>query len=55
MYIYLIENNFKLILKYHYIKMFRSKSIKMLVCDMSGTTIQERGIVYNSLYNTINL
>ncbi len=35
--------------------MFRSKSIKMLVCDMSGTTIQERGIVYNSLYNTIKL
>ena len=35
--------------------MFRSKSIRMLVCDMAGTTIQERGIVYNSLYNTIKL
>lgn len=27
----------------------------MLVCDMAGTTIQERGIVYNSLFNTIKL
>ena len=35
--------------------MFRFKSIKMLVCDMAGTTVQERGIVYNSLYNTIKL
>ena len=35
--------------------MFRSKSIRMLVCDMAGTTIQEKGIVYNSLYNTVKL
>lgn len=35
--------------------MFRSKSIRMLVCDMAGTTIQERGIVYNSLYKTVKL
>ena len=27
----------------------------MLVCDMAGTTIQEKGIVYNSLFNTIKL
>jgi len=35
--------------------MFRSKSIRMLVCDMVGTTIQEKGIVYNSLYKTVKL
>ena len=35
--------------------MFRSKSIRMLVCDMAGTTIQEKGIVYNSLYKTVKL
>ena len=35
--------------------MFRLKSTKMLICDMAGTTIQEKGIVYNSLFNTIKL
>ena len=33
--------------------MFRSKSIKMLVCDMAGTTINEGGIVYKTLYENI--
>jgi len=27
----------------------------MLICDMAGTTVQEKGIVYNSLFNTIKL
>ena len=35
--------------------MFRLRSTKMLICDMAGTTIQEKGIVYNSLYKTIKL
>tara|TARA_B100000035_G_C21004938_1_gene556806 strand:+ start:940 stop:1614 length:675 start_codon:yes stop_codon:yes gene_type:complete len=35
--------------------MFGLRSTKMLVCDMAGTTIQEKGIVYNSLFNTIKL
>ena len=35
--------------------MFRLRSTKMLICDMAGTTIQEKGIVYNSLFNTIKL
>ena len=35
--------------------MFRISSTKMLICDMAGTTIQEKGIVYNSLYKTIKL
>ena len=35
--------------------MFRIASTKMLICDMAGTTIQEKGIVYNSLYKTIKL
>ena len=35
--------------------MFRISSTKMLICDMAGTTIQEKGIVYNSLYRTIKL
>lgn len=35
--------------------MFSKNSIKMIVCDMAGTIIQENGIVYNSLYNTIRL
>ena len=35
--------------------MFRTRSTKMLICDMAGTTIQEKGIVYNSLYRTIKL
>ncbi len=29
------------------------KSIKLLVCDMAGTTVNEGGIVYKTLYNTI--
>jgi len=28
---------------------------KLLVCDMAGTTIQEKGIVYNSLLKTIKM
>ena len=35
--------------------MFRLKSTRMLICDMAGTTIQEKRIVYNSLFNTIKL
>ena len=35
--------------------MFCKNSIKMIVCDMAGTIIQENGIVYNSLYHTIRL
>ena len=35
--------------------MFRLRSTKMLICDMAGTTIQEKGIVYNSLFKTIKL
>ena len=35
--------------------MFRLSNTKMLVCDMAGTIIQERGIVYNALFNTIRL
>ena len=35
--------------------MFCRNSIKMIVCDMAGTIIQENGIVYNALYNTIKL
>ena len=27
----------------------------MIICDMAGTIIQEKGIVYNSLFNTIRL
>ena len=35
--------------------MFRLKSTRMLIFDMAGTTVQEKGIVYNSLFNTIKL
>ena len=35
--------------------MFSRNSIKMIVSDMAGTIIQENGIVYNALYNTIKL
>ena len=28
--------------------------IKMIVCDMAGTTINEGGLVYKTLYNTMN-
>jgi phosphonatase-like hydrolase len=35
--------------------MFKLRSTRMLICDMAGTTIQEKGIVYNSLFNTIKL
>ena len=35
--------------------MFKLAQTRMLVCDMAGTVIQERGIVYNSLFNTIKL
>ena len=33
--------------------MFAKNSIKMLVCDMAGTVIQENNIVYNNLFKTI--
>ena len=29
------------------------KSVKLLVCDMAGTTVNEGGIVYKTLYETI--
>ena len=35
--------------------MFGLRSTKMIIFDMAGTTIQEKGIVYNSLFNTIKL
>ena len=35
--------------------MFKLAQTRMLVCDMAGTVIQEKGIVYNSLFNTIKL
>ncbi len=34
-------------------KYYIDKTIKLLVCDMAGTTINEGGIVYKTLYNTI--
>ena len=30
-----------------------NKSIKLIVCDMAGTTVNEGGIVYKTLYETI--
>ena len=33
--------------------MFAKNSIKMLVCDMAGTTILENNIVYDNLFKTI--
>ena len=34
-------------------KFYIDRTIKLLVCDMAGTTINEGGIVYKTLYNTI--
>ena len=34
-------------------KFYIDKSVKLLVCDMAGTTVNEGGIVYRTLYNTI--
>tara|TARA_B100000575_G_C22906451_1_gene526590 strand:- start:70 stop:768 length:699 start_codon:yes stop_codon:yes gene_type:complete len=34
-------------------KLFLDKSFKLMVCDMAGTTINEKGIVYKTLFNTI--
>ena len=34
-------------------KYYIDKTIKLLVCDMAGTTINEGGIVYKTLYKTI--
>ena len=31
-----------------------NKGISMIVCDMAGTTINESGIIYQSIYNTLN-
>jgi phosphonatase-like hydrolase len=31
-----------------------SKNIKLLVCDMAGTTVNEKGIIYKTLKNTLN-
>lgn len=33
--------------------MFKGQKIKMLVCDMAGTIIQENNLVYKQLYNTV--
>ena len=35
--------------------MFKLSQTRMLVCDMAGTVIHEKGIVYNALFNTIKL
>ena len=35
--------------------MFKLAQTRLLVCDMAGTVIQEKGIVYNALFNTIKL
>ena len=34
-------------------RLFLNKSIKLIVCDMAGTTVNEGGIVYKTLFNTI--
>lgn len=34
-------------------KFFIDKSVKMIVCDMAGTTVNEGGLVYKTLFNTI--
>jgi phosphonatase-like hydrolase len=34
-------------------KLFLDKSFKLMVCDMAGTTVNEGGIVYKTLFNTI--
>ena len=34
-------------------RFYLDRSIKLLVCDMAGTTVNEGGIVYKTLYNTI--
>ena len=35
--------------------MFKYSAKRLLVCDMAGTTVQERGIVYSALYQTIKI
>ena len=35
--------------------MFKYSMKRLLISDMAGTTIQEKGIVYNSLFNTIKM
>ena len=42
-----------LILKVSSYQKFVYKDIKMLVFDMAGTTINEKGIVYETLYDTM--
>ena len=32
----------------------KNKGISMIVCDLAGTTINESGIIYQSIYNTLN-
>ena len=34
-------------------KLLLDRSVKMLVCDMAGTTVNEKGLVYKTLYRTI--
>ena len=36
-------------------KVLKSKQISMIVCDMAGTTINESGMIYESIYNTLNI
>ena len=35
--------------------MFKYSAKRLLVCDMAGTTVQERGIVYSALWKTIKI
>ena len=34
-------------------KFILDKSVKMIVCDMAGTTVNEGGLVYKTIYNTV--
>ena len=40
-------------IKNAYSKFFVPKTTKLLVFDMAGTTIQESGIVYETLHKTL--
>ena len=36
------------------IEAFMPEQIKLLVCDMAGTTVEEGGLVYQTLFNVLH-
>ena len=52
-----VKNNYKIILKKTLINnvmsIFLQRKIGLVVCDMAGTIINEKGLIYKTMFNTL--